>query len=64
MDKNKKATIDPVNEIFSIDNKYFQYSVTVALNHDEYKKDLKRITRIKPFLKLNLESNKLPIRKI
>ena len=33
--KNKKATINPVNEK---DNKYFQYPVTVALNHEEIKK--------------------------
>ena len=33
--KNKKATINPINKI---DNKCFQYTVTVALNHVEIKK--------------------------
>ena len=31
------------------DNKCFQYAVTVALNHEEIKKDPRRITKIKPF---------------
>ena len=33
--KNKKATINFVNQK---DNKYFQYAITVALNHEEIKK--------------------------
>ena len=33
--KNKKATINPINKI---DNKCFQCTVTVALNHVEIKK--------------------------
>ena len=33
--KNKKATVNPINKI---DNKCFQYTVTVALNHVEIKK--------------------------
>ena len=33
--KNKKATINPINEK---DNKYFQYAVTIALNYEEIKK--------------------------
>ena len=33
--KNKKATINPINEK---DNKCFQYTVTVALNYEEIKK--------------------------
>ena len=43
----KKATINPINKK---DNKCFQYAVTVALNHEEIKKDLLRITKIKPFI--------------
>ena len=42
----KKATKNPINKK---DNKCFQYSVTVALNHEEIKKDPQRITKIKPF---------------
>ena len=44
--KNKKAAINTINKK---DNKCFQYDVTVALNHEEIKKDLQRITKIKPF---------------
>ena len=33
--KNKKATINPINKK---DNECFQYTVTVALNHEEKKK--------------------------
>ena len=43
--KNKKVTINPINKN---DNKSFQYAVTVALNHEEIKKDPQRITKIKP----------------
>ena len=35
------------------DNKCFQYAVTVALNHEEIKKDPQRITKIKPFINNN-----------
>ena len=45
--KNKRATINPINKK---DNKCFQYAVTVALNHEEIKKDPKGITKIKPFI--------------
>ena len=44
--KNKKAKINHVNKR---DNKCFQYPVTVALNHEENKKDPEKITKIKPF---------------
>ena len=44
--KNKKAKIDPNNKK---DNKCFQYAVTIALNHEEIKKDLQRITKIISF---------------
>ena len=47
--QNKRATINPINRK---DNKCFQYTVTVtvALNHEEIKKDLQRIKEIKPFI--------------
>ena len=44
--KNKKATIKPKNN----DDNSFQYAVTVALNHEQIKKDPQRITKIKPFI--------------
>ena len=44
--KNKKTTENPINKY----NKCFQYAVTVTLNHEEIKKDPKRITKIKPFI--------------
>ena len=31
------------------DNKFFQYALTVALNYEEIKRDVQRITKIKPF---------------
>ena len=45
--KNKKATINPINKK---DNKCFPYAIAVTLNHDEIKKDLQRITKVKPFI--------------
>ena len=45
--KNKKATTNPNSKK---DHKYFQYAVTGVLSHDEIKKDLQRITKIKPFI--------------
>ena len=47
--KNKKATINPKNN----DNKCFQYAITAALNHKQIKKDLQRISKIRPFIALN-----------
>ena len=44
--KNIKATINLKNQ----DDKCFQYAVTVALNHEEIKKDPQRISKIKPFI--------------
>ena len=41
--KKKKATINPQNK----DDKYFQYAATVALNHEEIKRDPQRISKIK-----------------
>ena len=59
--KNKRETINPVNKK---DNKCFQYVVTVTLNHKEIKKDLQRITKIKPFInKYNWEGINFPSEK-
>ena len=44
---NKKATINPKN---TKDNKFFQYSPTVALNHREVGKNPQRISNIKPHI--------------
>ena len=44
--KNKKATINPKNN----EDKRFQYTVTVALNHQNIKNNPERITKIKPFI--------------
>ena len=32
------------------DNKYFQYAATVALNYEEIKWKLERVSNIKPFI--------------
>ena len=45
--KSKKATINP---IIKKDNKCFQYSATVVLNHEHIGKHPQRIARIKPFI--------------
>ena len=59
--KNKKATINPIN---NKDNKYFQYAVTVTLNYEEIKKDPQRITKIKLFInKYNWEGINFPSEK-
>ena len=65
--KNKKAKINPINKK---DNKCFQYAVTVALNHEQIKKDPQKTTKIEPFInKCNWEgiyfhSEKDDLRKI
>ena len=41
--KNKKATINTINKN---DNKCFQYSVTVALNHEEIGKNSQRTSKL------------------
>ena len=46
MDKRTTA-INPINKK---DNKYFQFAVTVALDHDEKGKYSERITKIKHFI--------------
>ena len=47
--KDKKIIINPKN----YDNNCFQYALTVALNHQNIKKDLQRISKIKPFIDMN-----------
>ena len=42
--KNKKATINLINKKH---NKCFQDAVTAALNHQEIKNDLERVTKTK-----------------
>ena len=44
--KNKQATINPKNN----DNNCFQYALTVALNYQNIKKDLQKISKFKPFI--------------
>ena len=44
--KNKNAIINPKNN----DDKCFQYALTVALNYQNIKKGLQRISKIRPFL--------------
>ena len=44
--KNKNATINHKNN----DDKCFQYAITMALNHEQIKKDPQRITKTKPFI--------------
>ena len=57
--KNKKGKI---NLTYKRDNKYLQYAVTVALNHEEIGRHPERITKIKLFTKkYNWGTNKLPI---
>ena len=43
---NKRAPINPKNE----DNKCFQYSITVALNHQNIQNHPEKISNIKPFI--------------
>ena len=45
--KNKKETINPKNKK---DDKYFQYTVTVALNYQQTDNHLEEIYNIKPFI--------------
>ena len=42
---NKKAAINPKNN----DDKCFQYSITLTLNHKNIVKDPQRISKINPF---------------
>ena len=45
--KIRKSTINSINKKYST---CFQYAVKVVLNYKEIKKDLQRITEIKPFV--------------
>ena len=45
--ENKKAAINAINKK---DNKWFQYAVSVVLNHEEIGKHVERITKIKSFI--------------
>ena len=47
--KNKKASISPINE----KDKCFQYAIPVTLNHEQIKKGLRRITKIKQVINKN-----------
>ena len=47
--KNKKASISPINE----KDKCFQYARPVTLNHEQIKKGLRRITKIKQVINKN-----------
>ena len=61
MDKKQKTTINSIN---NKDNKYFQYAVTVALNHEQIGKHPEKITKMKPFInKYNLEKVNFPSEK-
>ena len=58
---NIKVTTDSIH---IRDKKCFQYPVTVVLNHEEIKKGLQRITKIKPFInKYDREGMNFPSRK-
>ena len=55
--KKKKATIIPKNK----DDKCFQYTPTVALNHEEIKWNPERVSNIKPFInKYNFNGKNYP----
>ena len=57
LDKKQKSNNNSINKR---DNKCFPFAITVALNHDEIKKDLQLITKIKPLSKYNQEGLNLP----
>ena len=59
MDKKQKS-----NNKSDQERKCFQSAVTVELNHEENKKDLQRITKIKPFInKYNWQGTNFPSEK-
>ena len=45
--KDKGATINPKNKK---DNKCFQYATAVALNHENFLKNVQRTSKIEPFI--------------
>ena len=56
---NKRATINPKNK----DDKCFQYSITVALNHQNIENHPERISNIEPFIdQYNWEGIEFPTR--
>ena len=56
---NKRTTINPKNK----DNKCFQYSITVALNHQNIENHPERISNIEPFIdQYNWEGIEFPTR--
>ena len=60
--KNNKATINLINKK---DNKFFQYPLTVELNHEKTKGHSERMTKIKPFInKLRWEGKNYPSEKV
>ena len=46
--ENKRGTINPQNN----DDKYFQYAITVALNHQNIENYPERISNIEPFINI------------
>ena len=55
--KTKKCTINSQNK----DNKCFQYSITIALNHQKVKNNPEKISKIKPFINnLNWDNINFP----
>ena len=60
MDKKKKCTIEPQNNV----NKCFQYSITLSLYHEQIKRNLFRVSKIKPYINnLNWENIEFPPQK-
>ena len=55
--KNKKATINPKNN----DGKCFQYAVTVALNHEQVKKEIEFPSHKKDWKKLELNNKSVAL---
>ena len=61
LDKNKKATLNPINRK---GNKCFQQAVTVVLNHEKIGENHERITKTKSFInKYNWEEINFPSEK-
>ena len=55
--RNKKATINPKNNC----DKFFQYTLTVALSHEKIESHPERMQKIKLYGSLELERNKLSV---
>ena len=61
MNKNKKATINPIND----GNKFFQYVAIVVLNHEEIGRNSQRLSRIRSFIsKYNWKEINYPSKKM